>query len=56
VGSELTLADVAIWVDIERLLQVVPAGFIPAQEFASLATAYHRLRLRLEEPFSTFGK
>ena len=43
VGEALTMADVAIWVDFERLLAVAPGGFAPADEFPSLAAAFQRL-------------
>ena len=46
VGGNLTMADVAIWVDFERLLKVAPDGFAPADEFVSLAAAFRRLALQ----------
>ena len=47
VGGALTMADVAIWVDFERLLAVAPDGFAPADEFPSLAAAFRRLAARI---------
>ena len=46
VGGTLTMADVAIWVDFERLLKVAPDGFAPADEFVSLTAAFQRLALQ----------
>ena len=46
VGGNLTMADVAIWVDFERLLKVAPDGFAPADEFVSLTAAFRRLALQ----------
>jgi glutathione S-transferase len=47
VGETLTMADVAIWVDFERLLAVAPGGFAPADEFPSLAAAFQRLATQI---------
>ena len=47
VGEALTMADVAIWVDFERLLAVAPSGFAPANEFPSLAAAFQRLATQI---------
>lgn len=51
VGGALSMADVAIWVDFERLLAVAPRGsFAPAQEFPALAAAFDRLAARVSPP------
>jgi glutathione S-transferase len=42
-GTSLSLADVAIWVDVERLLKVAPGGFSIAVEFPNLFAAHQRL-------------
>lgn len=56
VGDGITLADVAIWVDVERLLNVAPPGFDVRSEFPNLFAAFERLRSTLGEHFDAFAK
>ena len=56
VGGALSLADVAIWVDVERLLQVAPAEFRLEEELPHLVGAFRRLEAALGEHFRAFGR
>lgn len=55
VGDSLSLADVAVWVDVERLLNVAPAEFKLREEFPCLLAAHDRLAARVEGKLSTSG-
>ena len=43
VGGALSLADVAIWVDVERIMAVKPDSWDLEKEFPCLVGAYRRL-------------
>lgn len=56
VGQTLTFADVAIWVDVERLLRVKPDYFELRNEFPHLAAAFDRMAAQeVGEHFARFS-